>query len=72
VDLRTVDFMDTTGIRVLLSLRARLEQSGGHLRLLIASDLIRKLFDLSGVTDLFEIDESLHPTAEPATDSALT
>jgi anti-sigma B factor antagonist len=68
VDLRTVDFMDTTGIRVLLSLKARLEQNGGHLRLLIASDLIRKLFDLSGVTDLFEIDESLHPTAEPATE----
>lgn len=63
VDLRAVDFMDSTGIRVLLSHKARLEQNGGHLRLLIGSDPIRKLFDMCGVTELFDIDESLHPLA---------
>jgi anti-sigma B factor antagonist len=64
VDLRTVDFMDTTGIRVLLSQKARLEARRGHLRLLIGTDLIRRLLELSGVIDMFEIDESLHPSAQ--------
>ena len=62
VDLRRVDFMDSTGLRILLAQHERLENAGGHLRLLIEKDqqLIR-LFEISGLTDVFDISESLHP-----------
>ena len=44
VDLRKVPFMDSSGIRVLINHRRRLEESGGHLRLLVNTSDIWRLF----------------------------
>jgi anti-sigma B factor antagonist len=60
VDLRKVPFMDSSGIRVLLNHKARLEETGGHVRLLVSTSDIMRIFELTGLTDFFEIDRSLH------------
>lgn len=62
VDLRRVDFMDSTGLRALITQHERLEASGGHLRLLIKTDQhLRRLLDISGLTGVFDVSDSLHP-----------
>lgn len=62
VDLRKVDFMDSTGIRMLLAQHERLEQAGGHLRILVEKEQqLTRLLAISGLTDVFDIAESLHP-----------
>jgi anti-sigma B factor antagonist len=65
VDLRSVDFMDSTGIRVLLEHKTRLDASDGQMRLLVCAGPIYRLLELSGVTDVFQVDSSLHPVNEP-------
>jgi len=65
VDLRKVDFMDSTGIRLLLAQHERLDQAGGHLRILVGKDQqLTRLLEISGLTDVFDIAEALHPPAE--------
>jgi anti-sigma B factor antagonist len=61
VDLRSVDFMDSTGIHVLLAQKGRLDAQGGHLRLLVGSEPIRKLLELCELTEVFHVDSRLHP-----------
>jgi len=62
VDLRSVVFMDSSGIRVLINHKRRLEETGGQLRLLIATADILRLFELTGLTETFVIDSKLHPS----------
>ncbi|MGH8950421.1 MAG: STAS domain-containing protein [Acidimicrobiia bacterium] len=65
VDLRKVDFMDSTGIRLLLAHHERLDQKGGHLRILVKKDQqLTRLLEISGLTDIFDIAEALHPHDE--------
>jgi anti-anti-sigma factor len=56
LDLRNVPFMDSSGIRVLLVHKARLDGDGGHLRLLIGSEEITRLLELTGLTETFDIE----------------
>ena len=69
VDLRSVPFMDSSGIRVLIKHKTRLDDIGGQIRLLVGSGDIRRLFELTGLTDLFVIDDSLHPSERPPADT---
>ena len=64
LDLRKVEFMDSTGIRVLLQKKKRLVAAGSDLRLLINNPTIRRLVELTGIDDLFQIDETLRPVEE--------
>lgn len=59
LDLRGVDFMDSAGLKVLLSQRSRLEESGGVLRLVIAEGPVMRLLELTNVTDAFSISQSI-------------
>jgi anti-anti-sigma factor len=56
--------VDSTVIRMLLQERERLSKSGSEIRLLITSSTIRRLFELTGLDDFFQIDASLHPPIE--------
>ena len=59
VDLRQVPFMDSTGLEVLLTQLTRLHESGGHLRLIINSSRLKRLLDLTGLTDVFEVADTI-------------
>jgi anti-anti-sigma factor len=69
VDLRKVPFMDSTGLRVLLSEQNRLVEAGGSLRLLLEGDQMRKLFAITGLTETFQIDDSVRPSASSSSRS---
>ena len=56
IDLAEVDFVDSTGIRSLLTLNSQaLESTGRELRVQGASDVSRRLFALTGVDRVFTV-----------------
>jgi anti-sigma B factor antagonist len=52
VDLRTVSFMDSSGLAVLIQQKSQME--GGELRIVADGSAVLRLFQLSGLTDFFE------------------
>ena len=52
LDLGKVDFIDSTGLRVLLWAAARSREDGNDLRMRDGSAAVRKVFEVSGVESL--------------------
>lgn len=52
VDLSGLTFMDSTGIRLLLTTHRRLQDSSDRLRLRRGPDTVHRVFELSGVVDV--------------------
>ena len=63
VDLRKVEFMDSTGIRVILTHRERLEAAGGHLRAVATKGPVLTVLEIAGVLEMLEVTDSLTPRA---------
>jgi anti-anti-sigma factor len=53
VDLSAVDFMDSSGLNVLIVVRNTLDDRGLKLVIAGVSDQVRRLFELSGLTTAF-------------------
>ena len=56
LDLAGVEFVDSSGLRVLIDAHQRLEEVGGGLRLTALSEPVRRLLEISGVADYLHID----------------
>ncbi len=54
IDLRLVEFMDSAGLRVLLSLRNDAVRSHHHLALLPGPPAVQRIFDLTATRGLFD------------------
>lgn len=59
LDLRKVEFIDSAGLKVLLSQRSRLEESGGDLQLVVGHGAVGRLLELTGVSEAFSITEAI-------------
>ena len=66
VDLDAVDFLDSTGLGVLVGALKRVRSSGGDLQLVCTQPRIRKVFEVTGLTKVFAI----HATVDEATGAA--
>jgi anti-anti-sigma factor len=55
IALGAVSFMDSTGLRVLLKASKLMESSGGRLVIDSPSDPVRRLFEVSGLDNHFQI-----------------
>lgn len=58
-DLSPVGFIDSSGLRCLLSARDILEDKGGRLLLVFGEGPVQRIIDLTGLADRFEIFEDL-------------
>ncbi|MFP5489023.1 MAG: STAS domain-containing protein [Acidimicrobiia bacterium] len=56
LDLSGVEFVDSSGLRVLIDAHQRLTDSGGGLRLVAISDAVRRLLEISGVSEYLGLD----------------
>jgi anti-anti-sigma factor len=66
LDLRKTEFMDSAGLKVLISQRVRLEDSGGALKLVVGEGPVMRLLELAGVRDAFSIRPTIDsPDLEP-------
>jgi anti-sigma B factor antagonist len=63
VDLLDVTFMDSTALGVLIGAAKRCEQRGVEQRLVLREPRILKVFEITGLRDVF----SIHPTVAAAT-----
>jgi anti-sigma B factor antagonist len=63
VDLEGVDFLDSTGLGVLVGGLKRLRSHGGDLSLVCTQPRILKVFEITGLTTVF----SISPTVDEAT-----
>jgi anti-anti-sigma factor len=55
VDLREVEFMDSTGLHLVVQAHQRAHAAGRRLVLVRGSEHVQRLFDLTGVTDSLTI-----------------
>jgi len=58
VDLRGLEFMDSTGLHVLVQAHQRVHDAGRRLALVRASPNVQRLFDLTGLSDALTIVDS--------------
>ncbi len=65
VNLEGVDFLDSTGLGVLVGALKRVKAHDGSLSLVCTQDKILKIFKITGLTKVFPI----HTSVEEATDS---
>jgi anti-sigma B factor antagonist len=68
VDLDAVDFLDSTGLGVLVGALKRVRNNGGELALVCTSPRIRKVFEVTGLTKVF----SLYDTVDAAASGTST
>jgi anti-anti-sigma factor len=52
VDLSAVTFLDSTGLACMARAAQRMADAGGHLRVLGAQAMIRRVFEIAGLGDL--------------------
>src|SRR6266511_2026970 len=53
VDMSAVDFLDSTGLGVLVGGLKRVKSNDGELRLVVNQDRIMKIFDITGLSKVF-------------------
>jgi len=62
IDMEKVDFLDSTGLGVLVEGLKRVRTRGGDLSIVVTQDKIIKIFEITGLNKAF----SLHSTLEDA------
>lgn len=70
LDLTQVSFMDSTGLKVLLSVQRRAELAGGSLALAGASRSVRKILALTGLDQSFGLYDTVDEACASAPDPA--
>jgi len=65
VDLTDVDYLASTGLRLLLTIMNQVREKGGDLKLLEPNENVRRIMDLTGIFTLIDV----HPDAESAIES---
>jgi anti-anti-sigma factor len=73
LDLRQIEFMDSTGLRVLLAAHQRAQESGRRFALVKGADQVERVLTLTGVRDLLTVvdaPEELLAAGEPSPEGA--
>ena len=55
LDLRALEFIDSTGISVLIAEHKRTAAAGGELIILTPHRNVRRMFEVSGLMDIFDV-----------------
>jgi anti-sigma B factor antagonist len=56
LDLSQTGFLDSSGLRAILTAQRRLTESGGQLRLRSPSEAVTRLLEITGLTDHFAVE----------------
>ncbi|MER7897839.1 STAS domain-containing protein [Streptomyces sp. NPDC096046] len=60
VDMSGVTFMDSTGINILITAHRMLSEAGGWLRLIAASESVKRTMHIVGIDTILDCRETLH------------
>ena len=61
VDLTSVTFIDSTGLGVLVGAQKHCDEAGREMRIVVTDPRIHKVFAITGLTNHFEMHDSLEP-----------
>lgn len=64
VDLGSVEFMDSSGIHMLLRVRRRAQEAGGGLDLLAAGPRVVRLLEVTGLTEILPVPRRVVPALD--------
>jgi anti-anti-sigma factor len=70
LDLSGVTFMDSTGLKVLLSIQRRTDLAGGSLAIAGATRTVRRILELTGLDQTFALYDSLADVPQVTSDAA--
>ena len=70
VDLDAVDFLDSTGLGVLVGALKRVRSNDGELSLVCTQPRIRKVFEVTGLTKVFELYDTVDDAAAGTSSSS--
>src|ERR687887_10224 len=70
VDMDKVDFLDSTGLGVLVGGLKRVKSNEGEMKLVVTQDRITKIFDITGLAKVFPMYGSLAEAVAGAAESA--
>jgi len=59
VDLSNVEYMDSSGLGALVALLKRVRESGGQMPLAGAKPRVRRLFEITGLDQIFSLHEDV-------------
>lgn len=65
VDLSWVDFIDSTGLGVLIGALKRVRSHGGDLQLVVDDPRVHKIFAITGLEQVFDIHPALVDALDP-------
>jgi len=63
IDLKDVDYIDSTGLGIMIGIKRRTTENGGKLVLVLYSERINKLFEITGLNKIFMIARSFDAAA---------
>jgi anti-sigma B factor antagonist len=66
VDMEKIDFLDSTGLGVLVGGLKRVKAKDGSLSIVTTQDKILKIFDITGLNKVFAIHDSVESAVAPA------
>jgi len=64
LDIKDVDYIDSTGLGILIGIKRRATERNGKLALVLHSDRINKLFEITGLNKIFTITKSVEEAIE--------
>jgi anti-anti-sigma factor len=70
VDLGAVDFMDSSGIHMLLRVRRQAQDAGGRLDLLAAGPRVVRILEVTGLTEILPVPRRVVPALDDDTGAA--
>lgn len=56
LDLQNLSFIDSTGLTILVVAQQRLHSTGGNLRLVGVRPNVKRVFEVTGLTEVFSMD----------------
>jgi anti-sigma B factor antagonist len=68
LDISAVSFIDSTGIGTLVRYHRSLQAIGGDLRVAVTQPYIRRLFEMTGITDVLSVYESVQMASRTPTE----
>ena len=59
LDLKDVDYIDSTGLGILIGIKRRTTEKNGSMVLVLRSERITKLFEITGLSNIFTISRTM-------------
>ncbi|MGN1137857.1 MAG: STAS domain-containing protein [Ruminococcus sp.] len=58
IDAKELEYISSAGLRIVLMLHKKMAEQNGQLRLLNVNEMIKEIFDMTGMSDFLDIEKA--------------